>query len=130
MNKNLTAIIIGASILIAGAIFGFMQKNSYFKEMKRIEIEQKEVKDIITLQRIWKAKGIKSKINSALSNLKKTQKLKIDIKKTKANLNLANLSEKELNRILSKLASMPIVFKSLDINKIGQQYTMECKCDW
>jgi hypothetical protein len=130
MSKNLIAVLIGAIFLIGSVIFSYTQKSGYFKASNEFKIEQNELKDIITLQRIWKAKGVKSKINSAISSLKKSQKLKVEIKKSKAYLSLANLNEKELNRVLSKLSSMPIKFESLDINKINDNFTMECKCDW
>jgi len=129
MNKNTIIIALSTLFLIGAVAFSYIQKQNFFKELEDIKVQKQEIEQTIALQKLWKAKKVKSKIESALSFLKNDQKyLKID--KNKAVVNLANLNEKELNRVLSKLASMPIQLKNLDIKKVGNNFTLECKCVW
>ena len=129
MNKNSIIIALSTLFLIGALIFSYIQKQKFFKELEDIKVQKQEIVQTIALQKLWRAKRVKSKIESAVASLKNNQKyLKID--KNKAVVNLANLNEKELNRVLSKLASMPIQLKNLDIKKVGNNFTLECKCVW
>ncbi len=129
MNKNLIAILIGVFLLFVGVGYNFYIKSYYQKEVKNIDNKIDEIKYIKDLKRVWSAKGIKTKINKALNSIANSNK-KVEIKRSRAHIVLKNLNERSLNSALGKLASLPLNFKELTINKNGDKFGLECKCDW
>ena len=127
MNKEIIAILVGVFILFSAIGYNFYIKNSFKKEIKEINSNIEQIEYINNLKKVWSPKGIKSKIKQTISSISNK---KIELKRSKATISLKNLSDRELNRVLGKLASMPINFKLLNINKSGDKFNMECKCDW
>jgi len=130
MSKNLLIVVISLIFLIASIAFDFMQKRVYVKTKTEVETQVAEIKSVAALQDLWKAKGIKSKIERILNRVPKNKKANVKISRAKATINLSNLTDKELNRVLSKLAMLPIEFKTLNIKRANQNYSMECVCVW
>ena len=130
MNKNLLIVLLAVVFLIASVAFDIMQKRAFAKTQTEVKEQVAEIKSVAALQDLWKAKGIKSKIGRILNMLPQAKKANIKIARSKAAMKLVNLSDKELNRFLSKLAMLPIEFKTLSIKRANQNYSMECVCVW
>jgi preprotein translocase subunit SecF len=129
MNKNIVLLAISSIFLIASIAFSYMQKKSFNASLERIKQEKFEVKEVASLQQLWKAKGIKSKIQKILNSLPSSKK-SLTFERNKVNIKLKNLSDRELNKVLTKLAMLPIQFKNLRILRSGELFTLECLCVW
>ena len=129
MNKNVIAIIIGTILLIGGIGYNLYIKTKYKREVNSINNQIDEIQYIKNLKRVWTPKQIKSKITKALNNIPNSNK-KVIIKRSHAQISLKNLNDRSLNIALGKLASLPLNFKELTINKNGDKFGLECKCDW
>ncbi len=129
MNKNILIVLIAALFAIFAIAFSYYQKHQFNQELHQINTTKKEILYIKDLERIWSAKGIKRKIQRALSQINSRKKT-IEIKRKKVTINLNDLTDKEINKALSKLASLPLQFKELKLNKSGENFNMECKCVW
>ncbi|NPA51185.1 MAG: hypothetical protein GXO02_06115, partial [Epsilonproteobacteria bacterium] len=79
---------------------------------------------------LWQAKGIYSKLQALTSTFPNSGRRAVRLERRKLALSLENLSDKELNRILGKLASLPIRFKQLDILRSNDKFRLECLCNW
>jgi len=130
MNKNALIITLSALFLIASAIYSYTQKKSYTKAVQEATIQANEIEQVAQLQKLWGAKGIVSKLNRVLQNIPSNKKVGSRVGRKKANLRLANLTDRELNRVLSSLAKLPVQFKNLNIAKHGENYLLECLCVW
>ncbi len=130
MNKNLLIVVAALLILIASIAFDISQRRAYYQNQAKVQKEIDEIKSVAVMQKLWKAKGIKSKINRILNSIPANKRKNVKISRSKAQLNLSNLSDRELNKVLSKLAMLPIEFKSLNIKRDNQNYSMECLCVW
>lgn len=129
MNKNIVLLAISSIFLIASIAFSYMQKKSFNASLERVKQESIEVKEVASLQQLWKAKGIKSKINKILNPLPSSKKSVI-FERSKVNIKLKNLSDRELNKVLTKLSMLPVQFKKLQILRSGELFTLECLCVW
>ena len=130
MSKNSIFILVATLVLVASVLFSFMQKRAYEQSLSNINYERQELKKIVSLKSLWGAKGLKSKIEKVLNTVPSSKQLKLKIKRGKAEFKFNSLSDVELNRVLSKLAKLPVQFKNLLITRSGDQFIMECKCVW
>lgn len=130
MSKNLLIVSAALLILIASIAFDISQKRAYYQNQAKVQKDIDEIKSVAAMQRLWKAKGIKSKINRILNLIPANKRKNVKLSRSKAQLNLSNLSDRELNKVLSKLAMLPIEFKSLNIKRENQNYSLECLCVW
>ena len=130
MNKILLIVSAALLILIASIAFDISQKRAYYQNQAKVQKDIDEIKSVAAMQRLWKAKGIKSKINRILNLIPANKRKNVKLSRSKAQLNLSNLSDRELNKVLSKLAMLPIEFKSLNIKRENQNYSLECLCVW
>ena len=130
ISKNVIALGVGALFLVGSIAYSVSMKNSYKKSVQEVKAQIAEIESVAALQKLWSAKGESRKINSILQTVPNAKKVGIDIKRSKASLNFVNLTDKELNRVLTKLAMQPIQFKKLKISRSGEKYSMECLCVW
>ena len=130
ISKNFIALGVGVLFLAGSIAYSITMKNNYIKSVQEVKAQVSEIESVASLQKLWSAKGEIKKINSILKAIPNAKKVGIDIKRSKASLNFVNLTDKELNRILTKLAMQPIQFKKFKISRSGEKYSMECLCVW
>ncbi len=130
ISKNMIALAVGFMVLIGSIFYSITMKKSYQKSLQEAKTQIVEIKSVASLQKLWKAKGEIKKINKILQFVPSNKKAEITVKRSKAILNFKNLTDKELNKILTKLAMQPIQFRKLNISRSGEKYSMECLCVW
>lgn len=129
MNKNLILLTISLIFLIGSIAFSFTQKKEFANSLERVKKDTLEVNSVASLQQLWKAKGVKSKIEKILKPIASSKKSLL-FKRSKVEIKLKNLSDRELNRVLTKLAMLPISFRKLQVVRKGEQFSLECLCVW
>ena len=130
ISKNAIAIGLSALFLIASIAYSLTMKNSYTRSVQEAKVQGLEIESVASLQKLWGAKGEIKKINTILQSVSNDKKVGIDVKRSKASFNFVNLTDRELNKILTKLAMQPVQFKKLKINRSGENYSLECLCVW
>jgi len=130
MSKNGIIILLATLFLIGSAFYSYTEKKSYIKAVKIADKEKSEIQNVASLQKLWGAKGMISKINRVLQSVPNAKKSVVKVSRSKAILNFVNLSDKELNKLLSNIAKLPVQFKTLNIARSGETYKMECLCVW
>lgn len=130
LNKNFLTIVVSVLFLIVSVLFAISQKQNFNKTVVQAKQEAAEIDKVSQLQKLWSAKGMVSKLNRALKIIPSSKKPVLNIKRTKARFTLKGLSQKEFNRVLGKLSSLPIRYKSLKATRNGDTFTLECLCDW
>jgi hypothetical protein len=130
MSKNAIVLAISALFLAASILFSITQKSNYKKALNSIKQESAQVEKIAALQQLWKAKGMKSKVEKVLNLAPASKKERLAIKRGKADIKLNSLTDRELNKILTKLSMLPLQFKKLQIVRSGEEFVLECLCVW
>ena len=130
MNRNLIALAAATLFLVVSIFFSYSQKSSLEVESAKIAKDIKEVKYIQDLQNLWKGKGTKRKVESVINSIVASKIERSNIKRGKADIKLNAMSDKEINRVLTKLAMLPISFKRLQIVRSGDEFILECLCVW
>ncbi len=129
LNRNLL-ILLGILFVIGSVFFDYKQKRDFNQNISQLQSEQKEIESVAKLQKMWLAKGMIKKINKIANSVSASKKVNSTVKRSKAKLKFKNLTYSELNRVLSKLASLPVRFNYLNIQKEKNNYLMECSCVW
>jgi len=120
-------IILASLLFLAGSVFfSYKAKKDYIAKTQNLKQEMQEVMQTKDLQKLWRASGMKSKLEKALSGFNK----KLKVTRKKATISASNLDYKSLNKLLNKLASLPLQFRDLKINKSGEKFNLECVCVW
>lgn len=130
MSKNILLIVATLLFAIFSIFYNFSQRANYKRELVTIKQDHQEVQKVIALQKLWGSKGIKSKIDKVISTTPKGKIINYKIKRSRLDLKLSGLSDRELNKILTKLSMLPIQFKSLKVARDGEKFLMECLCVW
>lgn len=129
LNRSLL-ILLGILFVIGSVFFDYKQKRDFNQNISQLQSEQKEIESVAKLQKMWLAKGMIKKINKIANSVSASKKVNSTVKRSKAKLKFKNLTYSELNRVLSKLASLPVRFNYLNIQKEKNNYLMECSCVW
>jgi len=130
MSKNSIFIVVATLFLIGSLTFDFNQKSKFGNSLKQIKNERAEIEHIASLQQLWSAKGIKSKLDKVLKLVSSNKKERFLVKRSKADIKLNALTDKELNKVLTKLAMLPVQFKKLLVTRSGEEFILECLCVW
>jgi len=126
-NKGSLIVIASLIFLALSVLFSYNAKKQFIQENKRVKEEIVELKQTQDLQKLWRATGMKSKINRALASFKP---IDLKIERKKVTLKANNLNYTKLNKMLNKLASLPLQFQELKVDKKGDNFNLECKCVW
>lgn len=130
ISKNAIAVGLGALFFVGSIFYSKAMQKNYINSTQEAKAKGAEIDSVASLQKLWSTKGQIKKINSILQVIPNEKKSNISVKRSAASLNFVNLTDRELNKILTKLAMQPLQFKKLKINRNGENYSMECLCVW
>lgn len=130
MSKNKLVSLLVSLFVIAGIAFSVYQKRAYQKGVQEIEKKKTEIQKVVTLQHLWKVKGAQKRLHKIFDSIPKSKVERLKIERTKADIKINLLSEKEINHLLSKLAMLPVSIKKLNIAKDGNLFILETLCEW
>jgi len=89
----------------------------------------KEVKDVISLKKIWGNKNISKKVEK-LKTLVSPSKIKWHRQGKKLTASFQSIDAQELNRLIVKIMNLPVVIQKLEIHATSAVYQVEFKCKW
>jgi len=112
MSRNSIIILLATLFLIGSAFYSYTEQKSYIKTVKVVNKEKSEIQNVASLQKLWGAKGMISKINRVIQTIPNNKKNGVKVSRSKAILSFVNLTDKELNKLLSNLAKLPVQFKT------------------
>jgi hypothetical protein len=130
MSKSKILIALSILFLIGSVAFDFSQKKSFANSLQNIKDERTQIAYVADLKALWGAKGMKSKLTRVINSIPSSKKKNFLVKRNKAEIKLVSLSDRELNRVLSKLANLPLEFRKLSVVKSGDNFDLECTCVW
>jgi len=124
-------IIVLLSFLLMLYAYGYKQKqkSSQAEETQSSYLALTELKEVISMKKIWANKRTSAKIDS-LKTLVPTHKVKWIKKSKKLHAAYTSLSANELNKLITKILNLAVQITELEIKKIGTNYNLELKCRW
>ena len=119
-----------AFVLMLGA-YGYKAGHisSQSESMAEAQHSVGELKEVISLQKIWSDKKTSQKVEK-LQALIPASKVKWSNKSKKATASYKSLSATELNMLVTKILNLPVEIQKLKIQKIASSYDVEFKCKW
>ena len=127
LYKNEIIMVLAICVLL-GAFFYKQKAQKAQKDDASIVILQ-ETKKIIALKKIWADKSSISKIKN-LKNIVSSSKVKWNKKSKKLSVSFLDLSNKEFNKVMTKIMNLPIEIISLEAKEVDSKYKVEMKCKW
>jgi len=88
-----------------------------------------ELKEIISLKKVWGDKQTTKKVDK-LKSLITPSKQTWSKKSKKLTASFKNLSNQELNKLVTKCMNLPVQIQKLEVKKLGESYQLEFKCKW
>jgi hypothetical protein len=88
-----------------------------------------EIKEVVTLKKIWADKKISKKVEK-LRTLVPSSKVKWSKERSKVTALYTQLKPSELNKLISKIFNIAMVIDKLEIQGTGSSYRVELKCRW
>ena len=117
-------------LLLLAFIFKSKESSNFLKKSQEINRAIAEVKETKELEKIWNPVHIKRKLEFIRSVIPSNSIKYYNIKRRKVEISVDKLSGRDLNNLISKLSSTPVKFTTMDIKRDGDEYSMECICQW
>ena len=131
LNQYRNELIVGLAFMLM--LMAFFYKNaqisSQAEQLFTMKQEVRDFKEIIAYKRVWGDKGLSKKIDK-LQTIVPASKITWSKKGKKLTARYSGLTPKELNKMMTKLMSLPVQIAGLDIARVGENYNVECKCKW
>ncbi len=128
--RNEMILAISVVLFVLAVIFRYSAISSYSSQKEEIRQSIAQIEETAKLQKLWKAKRMKSRLNSIRSILSGSLIKQYKISRNKVEIKATSIDGKSLNRFMNKLASLPIQFNRLSISREGDNYSLECLCKW
>jgi len=123
-------IFIVALLLFLGAlVYKYSERANWFSSTQDKQLEYKELKRVVELQKIWGNPKIGKKVDK-IKTFVTDDKITWKKEHKKLNASFKRLSPYELNKVIGEIINLPVVIRKLQIKKAGNFYEMEYQCSW
>lgn len=127
--QNELIVLVAFVLMFVGYVYKNVQVSSQVEMMAETRNSVGEIKEVISLQKIWSDKKTTKKVEK-LQTLIPTNKVKWEYKNKKVNALYKGLSTTELNTLVTKILNLPVEIQKLKIQKLASFYDVEFKCKW
>ena len=127
--RNELIVLLSFILMLAAFFYKNAQVASQAEQLFSMKQEVRNFKEIIAYKRLWGDKGLSKKIDR-LKTVVPASKVTWSKKGKKLTARYSGLTPKELNKMMTKLMSLPVQIAGLDIARVGENYNVECKCKW
>jgi len=127
--QNELIVLVAFVLMFVGYVSKNVQVSSQVEMMAETRNSVGEIKEVISLQKIWSDKKTTKKVEK-LQTLIPANKVKWEYKNKKVNALYKGLSTTELNTLVTKILNLPVEIQKLKIQKLASFYDVEFKCKW
>ncbi len=114
-------------------LFAFAYKQSQLASQKALMSDvtktSEELKEVIAMQKIWADKKTAQHVNK-LQTLAQPSKLKWSSKSKNVTALYKGLTPRELDKVVSKILTLPVEIKKLSVENKDVLYDVEFQCKW
>lgn len=127
--KNELIVLLALLLLIIALVYKQVKVSAVNNSATGTSSSLHELKEVIALKKVWGDKKITKKIEK-LKSIVPPSKVKWSRQGKKLTATFDNLTDKELNRLITKVMNLPVEIQKLKIHKTATSYKMELKCKW
>ncbi len=124
------AVLASILFMIIAGLYNYSQSRRLKQLGEEARITRQEIRDIQALKKLWDDRALPQKVQKLRSLLQSEQLESFTLKKRKLEMKAHNLSGRDLNRLMGKLGALPVQIRSLQIQRSGEHYRLECLCKW
>ena len=118
-------------LVAAGALaYHLHEKNRMETAISESQKGIAEIRETIALKQFWQSKEMKRRLSAIQSSVPGGKMTRFEIARKKLTLSAKELSGRQLNRLLGKIAALPLQIEKLQIKRLNDHYRLECRCKW
>jgi len=129
LYKNELIVAVSLVLMLSALLYKNNKISSRAQEMSHHKQTATELKELISLQKIWIDKKVSKKVDK-LEKIVPSSKVKWSKKGKKLTAAYKDLDPKELNKLITNILSMAVQIQELKINRNDSSYDVEFKCKW
>ena len=129
LYKNELIVAISLVLMLSTLLYKNNQISSRAQEMSNLKQTVTELKELVSLQKIWADKKVSKKVDK-LEKIVPSSKVKWSKKGKKLTAAYKDLDPKELNKLITNILSMAVQIQELKINRNDSSYDVEFKYKW
>jgi len=116
------------------ALGGWFYKNGQRNTLEELEAETRraiaQIQETRALKQRWNSKGLAKKLERVQKTVPAERLKRFEIKQSVVEIRAEELEGRTLNRFLGKLGALPLQVQTLNIERAGKRYRLECRCIW
>ncbi|GEM_PF-2106357 len=132
MSRYRNEVMVGVALL--ALIFAYLFKNvsrSHFDETRAlVKRSVEEIEEAKRLKSLWHVGNMRKRVEALGSAVAPSKLSAFKIQRRKVTMFVKDLKASELNRLVNKIASMPLRIEKLSIERKNNGFTLECLCKW
>ncbi len=129
LYKNELILAVSLVLMLSMLFYKNNQISSRAQEMSSHKHTVMELRELISLQKIWADKKVSKKVDK-LEKIVSSPKVKWSKRGKKLTADYKDLDPKELNKLITTILSMAVQIQELKINRNDSSYDVEFKCKW
>ncbi len=118
------------SIFVGAWIFHQYAHTKRERAERTTRQEIAQVRQLQELQKVWNSRGVAKKLMRVKGAVSASKVERFERKGNRLKVRMKNLDPKEINRVLSAIASLPLRIRTLDVRRTGDRFSLECACVW
>jgi len=126
---NEIIVVVSLLAMLSALLYKNIQISSSSQEMSSLKQTVREFKELVVLQKTWADKTASKKVEK-LEKIVPVSKVKWSKKGKKLTASYKNLNSNELNKLITKILSLPVQIQVLKIKRNSSSYAVEFKCKW
>ncbi len=132
IRKYVNELAIAGALLFALAGYLYQHNSQAWLEasLTRMATASRQITETKTLKKVWSTQGLKKKVSALRDTLPTAKVQTFALGKQKLSARFVKLAPRELNKVATQIASLPVRIETLKIDRSGDTYTMECQCRW
>jgi hypothetical protein len=96
----------------------------------RAQEAEHQMRDITTLKKVWSTQGLRTKAAALRNAVPSASVQSFAMGKQELKAAFSPLNSQQLNALTTQLASLPLRWQMLEIERKGKKYTVRCRCSW
>jgi len=127
--QNEIIVLLSLFLMLGAYMYKHSHAETQVKEAQNVQRSIDELKEVVTLKKIWGDKKLKKKLD-AFHAIIPASKVKWMKKKKKIEAKYTGLNAQEINKLTTKILNLPVQIIQLDVKKSGTLYNVEFACKW
>jgi hypothetical protein len=128
--QNELIVLVALLVLVAGIAYRYAMHARLERVSVRAQKTEQQIRDIGVLKKVWSTKGLKNQAAKLRNAVPTASVQSFELGNQELKASFGPLSSQQLNDLTTKIASLPLRWQELTIERNGKNYTVRCRCSW